>query len=148
MLDERYGAIFGTGAGDNTRFAWNAKDPRLAKYFSGYYPAYLHCQLRVCFKEDNYTNSDETSGITCPGMCDYGVPDSKWDDDIGYEPLTLHVVGGPYFLSSTNAVDLTRIREVKENFETERKRSFLSKEHKISQHRTFTLQVVTYNVSC
>ena len=26
--------------------------------------------------------------------------------------MTLNVMGGPYFLSSTNAVDLTRIREI------------------------------------
>ena len=31
---------------------------------------------------------------------------------MGYKPLTLNVMGGPYFLSSTNAVDLTRIREI------------------------------------
>ena len=31
---------------------------------------------------------------------------------MGYTPLTLNVMGGPYFLSSTNAVDLTRIREI------------------------------------
>ena len=31
---------------------------------------------------------------------------------MGYQPLTLNVMGGPYFLASTNAVDLTRIREI------------------------------------
>ena len=37
--------------------------------------------------------------------------------------VTLHTIGGPYFLSSTHAVDLTRIREVKESFGTNRKSS-------------------------
>ena len=39
-------------------------------------------------------------------------PDPNWFVDMGYKPLTLNVMGGPYFLSSTNAVDLTRIREI------------------------------------
>ena len=118
-FDEKYTVIFGSGAGENTRFAWNAKNPQLARYFSGHYPAYLHCQLRICFEEDNYTGNktDEIDGILCPEMCDHGKPDPKWNDEIGYQPLTIHTVGGPYFLSNTDAVDLTRIREIEEYLE-------------------------------
>ena len=129
--------IFGSGAGENTRFAWNSKNPKLERFFSGKYPAYLHCQLRICFKDDQYTNSANVNDtILCPEICDRGDldpnhptlngrPDSKWFENIGYNPLTLHTIGGPYFLSSTHAVDLTRIREVKESFGTNRKSSFV-----------------------
>ena len=50
--------------------------------------------------------------VPCPELCDHGTPDPNWFIDMGYKPLTLNVMGGPYFLSSTNAVDLTRIREI------------------------------------
>ena len=135
--DELNTVIFGSGAGENTRFAWNSKNPKLERFFSGKYPAYLHCQLRICFKDDQYTNSANVNDtILCPEICDRGdldpnyptlngKPDSKWFENIGYNPLTLHTIGGPYFLSSTHAVDLTRIREVKESFGTNRKSSFV-----------------------
>ena len=65
--------------------------------------AYLHCTLRICLPEEN---------TPCPEICDHGTPDPNWFVDMGYQPLTLNVMGGPYFLASTNAVDLTRIREI------------------------------------
>ena len=150
--------IFGSGAGENTRFAWNAKNPNLERFFSGKYPAYLHCQLRICFQEDQYTRSPNvTDAILCPEICDRndldpnyptlsGRPDSKWFENIGYNPLTLHTIGGPYFLSSTNAVDLTRIREVKENFGTNRKSSiFIDRIRTESMTDMIAIYCVKYN---
>ena len=101
--DENYVVVYGSGAGNNTRFSWKAESPKLSQFFNAQYPAYLHCTLRICLPEES---------VPCPELCDHGTPDPNWFVDMGYKPLTLNVMGGPYFLSSTNAVDLTRIREI------------------------------------
>ena len=101
--NENYVVVYGSGAGNNTRFSWNAESPELSQFFNAQYPAYLHCTLRICLPEES---------VPCPELCDHGTPDPNWFIDMGYKPLTLNVMGGPYFLSSTNAVDLTRIREI------------------------------------
>ncbi|CAG5109744.1 Oidioi.mRNA.OKI2018_I69.chr2.g4239.t1.cds [Oikopleura dioica] len=93
--------VYASGQGQITRISFDSETPELEYLQYSRDPFYVHCDITVCFINEE-----------CPGFCEHSREHPVWKSfvkDNHYQQLSIHNRWGPFYKSDSPALDFANL---------------------------------------